>query len=228
MTNTLHCRSVRENLWEYVAGSLAEGHRDAISRHLRDCVECASHRAEVRSLRMGLKSLPAHEVSPLLETRLQVVASRERSRRLRRIGFAARMNELGEELRLLFDNLLRPLAVPAAGGVLASCLCFGMIVDNLHVHATTMQDVPVGLYSQVSIENLSPFTVGGKDMMVMLSVDENGKVTDFTVPQGNATPDELNQIGNLVLYSTFIPARAFGQRVSSKVLVAIQHVNIQG
>jgi hypothetical protein len=48
------------------------------------------------------------------------------------------------------------------------------------------------------------------------------------VPQGNATPDELNQIGNLVLYSKFIPAQAFGQRVSSKVLVAIQHVNIKG
>jgi len=228
MMQTLNCRSVRGNLWEYVAGSLAEAERNLVAAHLSDCPDCDARRVEARTMRMGLKSLPAHGLSPLLGTRLQVVASRERSRRLRRQDFAAWMKELGEELRLVFDNFLRPLAVPAAGGVLASCLCFGVIVDTLHVHQSYAADIPVGLYSQVAIENLSPFTVGDKDMMVLLSIDETGKVTDFTVPQGNATPDEMNQIGNLVLYSTFIPARAFGQRVSSKVLVAIQHVNIKG
>ena len=229
MMETLNCRSVRVNVWEYVAGTLAEAEREIVSQHLGECRDCAAHRAEVRSLQMGLKSLPAHNLSPMLETRLQVIASRERSRRLRRLDLAAWLREMRAEFRLLFDNLLRPLAVPAAGGLLASCLCFGVIVDNLHIHQSFANDIPVGLYSQVSIENLSPFSVGGKEnVMVLLNVDENGQVTDFTVPQGNATPDELNQIGNLVLYSTFIPARAFGQRVSSKVLVAIQHVNIKG
>ncbi len=226
---TLNCRSVRVNVWEYVAGTLAEEEHDAVSQHLSDCRECAAHRADVRSVQIGLKNLPAYQLPPLLEMRLKVIASRERARRVRRLDWAAWMRELREEFRLLFDNLLRPLAVPAAGGLLASCLCFGMIVDNLHIHPSLVNDIPVGLYSQVSIENLSPFSVGGNDnVMVLLNVDENGKVTDFTVPQGTATPDELNQIGNLVLYSTFIPARAFGQRVSSKVLVAIQHVNIHG
>ncbi len=222
------CRSVRADLWEYVAESLPGAERDAVSQHLSDCPDCASHRAEVRSMRMGLKSLPAQTLSPLLRTRVQVIASRERSRRVRRLDFAAWLRELKTELRLVFDNLLRPLAVPAAGGVLASCLCFGVIADSLHVRQAAGRDIPVSLFSQVTLENISPFTVGGKDMMVMLNVDENGKVTDFTVPQGKATPDEMNQIGNLVLYSSFIPARAFGQRVSGKILVAIQHMNIKG
>lgn len=229
MKETLNCRSVRVHVWEYVAGTLPEAERDAVAAHLSACRDCDAHRADVRSLRMGLKSLPAHHLSPLLKTRLQVVASRERARRLRRLDFAACVRDIRQELRLVFDNLLRPLAVPVAGGLLASCLCFGVIVDNLRVHQSDLNDVPVGLYSQVSLENVSPFSVQGTDnVMVLLNVDENGKVTDFTVPRGNATPDELNQIGNLVLYSTFIPARAFGQRISSKVLVAIQHVNIKG
>jgi hypothetical protein len=37
----------------------------------------------------------------------------------------------------------------------------------------------------------------------------------------------MREIGNLVLYSTFIPATAFGQRVSGKILVGINHINVR-
>jgi hypothetical protein len=53
-------------------------------------------------------------------------------------------------------------------------------------------------------------------------------VTDFEVPQGTSSPDELREIGNLVLYSSFSPATAFGQRVAGKILVNIHHINIRG
>ncbi len=227
MMQTLNCRSVRGRLWEYVAGTLRETERGPVAVHLHDCEDCDRLRAEYRSVRLGLKSLPAKKPSPLLETQLRVVASRERARRLQRMDFAGWMKELRIELRLAFDNVLRPLAVPAAGGVLASCLCFGMIVDTLHLHAAEAKDVPTALFAQATIETLSPFTVGEKDTMVMLRVDENGRVTDFSVPRGRATADELSQIGNLVLYSTFLPARAFGQRVSSNMLVEIQHMDVK-
>ena len=228
MPETITCRTVQAALWEFVSARLEADEREAIAFHLNDCAKCAARRAEIRSVRTALKSLPEKFASPLLQTKLRVVASRERARRLRRMDWATRRKNFREEFRLVFDNLVRPMAMPAMGGVLASCLCFGMLVDKLHMHATSGTDVPVSLFSEATLENGSPFTVAGKDVVVMLNVDENGKVTDFTVPQGDATPDQMNQIGNLVLYSTFVPARAFGQRISSKVLVAIQHVNIKG
>ena len=38
------------------------------------------------------------------------------------------------------------------------------------------------------------------------------------------SPEQMHDIGNLVLYSTFRPATAFGQRVSGKILVGIHHI----
>jgi hypothetical protein len=139
------------------------------------------------------------------------------------------MAELRSRARLIFDNLLRPIAVPAAGGMLASFLCFGAIVDTLHIHPEWQNDIPVGLFTVATIDDASPFSVNGKDVIVQLTIDEKGAVSDFEVPQGAvSSPDDLREIGNLVLYSSFIPATAFGQRVTGKVLVNIHHINIRG
>jgi hypothetical protein len=224
----LNCKSVRETLWDYSAGTLDETDRHIVDSHICECRECYLHRAETRSLRSGLKSLPALSVSPLLRTRLRVIASRERSRQALRQTLATRLAELRSKAKLLFDNLLKPIAVPAAGGMLASFLCFGAIVDTLHVHPEWQNDIPVGLYTQVTIDDVSPFSVNGNDVMVELTVDKDGSVSDYELPQGAGSPDEMREIGNLVLYSSFVPATAFGQRVTGKILVNIHHINIRG
>jgi hypothetical protein len=80
----------------------------------------------------------------------------------------------------------------------------------------------------VTMDDVSPFSVGGKDVLVQLTVDRNGLVSDFELPQGTASPEELKEIGNLVLYSSFTPATAFGQPVTGKRLVLINHINVRG
>ena len=59
----------------------------------------------------------------------------------------------------------------------------------------------------------------GHDVMVQLTVDHRtAMVSDFEVPQGSRrSPEELQEIGNLVLFSTFTPATAFGQPVTGKI-----------
>lgn len=228
MIEELNCESVRETLWDYAADTLDGTDRILVDSHLRDCRECYLHRAETRSLRTGLKSLPSMSVSPLLQMKLRVIASRERSRQELRRTVATRFAEFRSKLKLTFDNLLKPIAVPAAGGMLASFLCFGVIVDTLHVYPEWQNDIPVGLYTQVAIDDVSPFACEGKDVIVQLTIDQNGTVSDFEVPQGSGSPEEMREIGNLVLYSSFVPATAFGQRVTGKVLVNIHHINIRG
>jgi hypothetical protein len=223
----LNCKSVRESLWDFMTENLQGEERASVTRHLEDCRECDLHRAEVRSLRLGFKGLPRKEVSPLLGTRLRVIASRERSRQMIRRDLTARIAEMGARVRLMFDNLLRPIAVPAAGGILASLFCFGVIVDTLHVPPDWDNDIPIGLYTNVILDDVTPFSVGGNDVMVQLTVDSNGRVSDFTVPSGDASSEQLREIGNLVFYSSFIPATAFGQRVSGKILVGINHINVR-
>jgi hypothetical protein len=227
---TMSCKAVRESLWDYTSGILAEEERAGIESHLSDCRECVLHRVEVRSMRSGLRHLPSVNVPELLNTRLRVLASRDRSRRLVRRDFASWLTEQKFRLRLVFDNLFRPFALPAAGGILASCLCFGTVVDTLHVGPEWQNDLPLGISSEVAIDELSPFSCDGKDVMVQLSVDSDGKVTDFELQpeRSHASPEELHEIGNLVLYSKFSPAVRLGRPVASKRLFYIQHSSVKG
>ena len=229
MMNELNCSAVRSSLWDYTSGTIDERDRAEIESHLRECRECVLHRGEVRSLRQGLNNLPALGVPELLNTRLRVLASRDRSRRLERRDFASWVAEQGSRFRLFFDNLLRPFAVPAAGGILASVLCFGTVLDTLHVMPEWDNDIPLGISTEVAIDELSPFSCGGHDVKVQLSVDSTGNVTDYELPDsGHASPEELQEIGNLVLYSSFSPAVRAGRAVASKRFVIISHISVKG
>jgi hypothetical protein len=229
----MNCSSVHGALWDYAAGTLGKSEVHGVAMHLEDCRECALHRAEVRSLRTGLKSLGEKNVSALLATRLRVIASRERSRLLLRRDLAARLRDLRASAALVFDHLLRPFAVPAAGGILASFFCITMIVDTLHFHPEWQPDIPIELFSQVAIDGMSPFSVDGPDVTLQVTVDASGAVSDFELPADgnqvrNASPEEMKEIGNMVIFSTFTPATSFGQKVSGKILVGSRHINIRG
>ena len=222
----LACKFVRGSMWDLAAGALTDAARTALLEHVEACPDCLRHQLEAKSLRSGLSHLPMRAVPSLLNTRLRVLASRERQRAELRRDWKGRLRESSWGLIQLFDNLLKPFAVPAAGGLLASVLCFGIIVDSLQVSRDIGYDIPVGLYTEVMIDELTPFGFHGHDVMLQLTVDSQGKVTDFEVMQAEGSSlDEVRDIGNLVMFSTFTPATRFGQRVSSKMLFAIRHVS---
>jgi len=245
----LNCKTVRANLWDYATQVRAGSGDDCgrmlescemtsidprlIDAHLDTCRDCDRCLADVSSVRKGFRHLPVQAVPPLVETRLQVLASRERSRQLLRLNPAAWLRDKLSGAMMAFDNFLRPYAVPAAGGLMASCLCFSLIARTLEFrpYIAGEDDMPIGLYTAVTFD-ASPFSFPGKDVTVELTVDANGAVTDFTPitqPDGSQpTQEELRQIAGLVLYSAFTPATAFGQRVSSKRLFALHHLDFAG
>lgn len=226
------CKAVRPGLWDYAAHKLPASERDAIDAHLDLCRECDRAFADVSSLRTGFRNLPVQPVPPIVQTKLQITASRERSRQLLRLDPGAWMRDKLASAMMRFDNFLRPYAVPATGGLLASCLCFSLIAHTLQLRPSMMEnldnDMPIGLFTEMTIDDVSPFSFSKKDITVQVTVDAEGHVTDYALPQGaNPTPEELKEIGGLVLYSTFTPATRFGQRVSSKRLFAISHLDVQ-
>jgi hypothetical protein len=165
--------------------------------------------------------LPVAPAPADLSARLRVIASHERQRRLHRHLWLDR-------LRLEIDHLFKPLAVPAAGGLLSSVILFSVLMNTLNVQQYLRKDIPLGLYTQVSVNNLSPFAGNGGDVIVEVTIDAHGGVSDFSVPSGKVSSEQLRQIGNLLLFSTFSPATAYGQPVSGKILVALHHINIRG
>jgi hypothetical protein len=237
MMEELNCKTVRQNLWDYAAQSLAQSGNDVIpaqmdaeqmDTHLDLCRDCDRCLADVSSLRTGFRHLPVQTLPPLVATKLQVIASRERSRRLLRMDPGAWLRDRLSSAMMAFDHFLRPFAVPATGGLLATCLCFALIAHTLQLRPYLAgDDTPFGLFSDMTIDDVSPFSYPGKDVTVQVTVDADGKVADYTMAQGTPpTPEEFEQVGNLLLYSTFIPAMRSGERVSSKRLLAIRHYNV--
>jgi len=222
------CATIRESIWDYLSGGLSAPVRAGIECHLKLCRECEIYRAEVQSLRAGLRHLPLRRVPSTVQARLFGIARREHARHLASQNFSTWRVGLETRIRQFFDNLLKPFAVPAAGGILTSFLCFGVIVNTLHLPPEWDEDMPVGYSTEVTIDELTPFSFSGRDVLVKLTVDASGRVTNYEPQESNPTAEELQEIGNLVLYSTFTPATRLGRPVASKRLFSIRHLRGKG
>ncbi len=79
----------------------------------------------------------------------------------------------------------------------------------------------------MSIANPSPFAFNGlilrreappQDVMVELTIDESGTVSDYSIPSGKLSNDEMRDVRNFLLFTSFKAATAFGRPVPSKML----------
>jgi hypothetical protein len=194
---------------------LREPERAAVMQHLADCANCRRHDRELRSVSMALKEATPRRPPLDLTYRLRVLASHERVRMLKG-------SDWWSTIRFRLNQILRPLAVPAAGGILSSLLFFAILTPSFTVHAANQRnDVPVWGFTQVSIVNPSPFGFNGRNITVEVTVDETGAVSDYSVPGGKLTKDEMRDVANFILFTSFKSATAFGQPVSGKLLLSI-------
>jgi anti-sigma factor RsiW len=199
---------------------LRDAERAAVVQHLAECADCRQIERELRSVSMALRETPPKRPPLDLTYRLRVIASHERVRLTKGSDWWARA-------RFGFNQILRPLAVPAAGGVLFSLLFFAILTPSFTVHANTHNDVPMGLYTPAAMVSPSPFGYNGQDITVEVTVDQSGAVSDYSVPGGKLSKAEMSDVANFILFTTFNAATAFGQPVSSKLLLSITHTDVR-
>src|SRR5262249_18439005 len=161
---------------------------DNVSQHLAYCRECAARSDELFELRRALLQLPAAAPSPRLAMRLRVLASHERERRLSRSSFSAAVRDWSDRAKLVVDNLMRPLALPFAGGVLSALFLFSMLVPTLGFPHNFRNDVPTALCTQASLEEVTPFGINNDETVVELTIDDRGQITDYSIPLGKISP----------------------------------------
>ena len=166
---------------------------------------------------------------------LRVLASHERLRQLPRVNLPARLRYWGERAELLFQNLMRPMAVPLAGGVLSALLLFGMLVPSLIFRHNLGDDLqlatssdpegrlveslpadgsPTWLWKEDSPRLESANAVNTRDETVLvLTIDETGRVANYSVSRGQLTPE----MQDIILFSRFTPATFNGKTTWGKV-----------
>jgi hypothetical protein len=85
--------------------------------------------------------------------------------------------------------------------------------------ANATVDVPTVLTTQVAVKGMAPFFGGGDDVVVDVTVDEQGRMIDYAVVAGAsalANASLRRRLENVLLFTEFTPATSFGQPMSSK------------
>ena len=233
------CERVQERISWFLDRRLAAAEREEVSAHLKSCPSCSAHLHSIETVRAALRGLNQPPVPVALATRLRVLASHERARQLAHASFSTRLRHWADSAGLLFDNLMRPLAVPFAGGILTALLLFGMLVPNLSFHHNFADDqqlwstsapggrlveslpgsgAPTWFWTGNSpepwLDSSNPI-VDGDDTVLELTIDARGYVSDYSVSHGQLTPE----MQSIILWSQFTPATQYGRPTSGKASI---------
>jgi len=127
----MSCQNVQELISLLLDGKLPERGRENVLAHTRVCRECGTHLESWRTQRAILRKMAQAPVPDALAASLSVMASHERERQLARVSIRARVRRLAANINLVFDNLMRPVALPLTGGLLSALLLFGLMMPSL-------------------------------------------------------------------------------------------------
>ncbi len=234
----MSCQSVQERISWFLDRPMPDAERELLSAHLESCPSCSAYLYSIENVRTALRNLGKPSVPAGLVTQLRVIASHERSRNIARSSLSARLRDWNESIGLFVDNLMRPWAVPVTGGLLSALILFGMLVPKLSFHHNFTDDLQLSMFSDPDgrlVQSLpadgaptwllttdSPrlesvnAVVSGDETVLELTIDETGRVVDYSVNRGHQLTPEMVDI---ILFSRFTPASFNGRSTWGKKLV---------
>jgi hypothetical protein len=224
----MNCNTVQNSLSDHLDGRLSPEEREGVVMHLNRCRQCESRLQQMQRVRLALRTLPAKTPPAGLNTALHAMAARERARVL-----APRTLEpLFWRVRLWADNLMRPLALPFAGGLVSAVLLFSMLLPTFAFRPIIAgSDVPVRLFTEPAIKAQMPFSFDNDagDFVVKVIVDGQGRMADYAVVEGPSlanNPVLRRLIERKLLFTDFTPATMFGSPRQGTMYISFQREQI--
>ena len=221
----MKCSDTRPQLSSYLDGATSRDERVAVEQHLRECVQCSEYASQLRRTHALVAAVGRKPAPPDLALRLRVALSQE-------IAASKRSRWTGVLVR--WENVFNAFMVPAAAGVVTAVIVFGLLIGYLVPSAMRpSNDVPTMLYTPPEV-TFSPFglsmgALDGDSLVVEAYVDANGRVTDYKVLSGSdKTKDLTPELKNMLIFTTFKPATAFGQPTSGTAVLSFSNVQVKG
>jgi hypothetical protein len=185
---------------------------------------------DVRQIASGARRLPKLQAPREVTSRLLVMASREAARRRRLRSPRALFEYFRSEVRLRVDNVMKPVALPVAGGFVSALLLFAMLVPSLLVQHAIVGDVPTNLTTRASLASSISFAVSDDEIVVDVSIDEYGRVSSYSIPAGQGWAEDpilVRSIENTLLMTRFTPATLFGQPASGRTRITLRRSQVE-
>ncbi|MBI5281711.1 MAG: zf-HC2 domain-containing protein [Candidatus Solibacter usitatus] len=205
-----------------MSGLVPESEQLPLRRHLAGCRDCSLHAGQLDLVRHALRARPVRPMPAHLAFSLRAMASREAARRRRYATFNAWLRHRLDHISLSINNLMRPIALPAAGGLASAVILFSMVMTNFQgIVRDHHNDVPLAIATNPSMKALL-LDVSDAEIAVDVFVDENGRVIDYSFPEGfgtDNTSEMRRKLENSLLFTEFNPATTFGQPTSGWVRV---------
>lgn len=238
----MKCNTVHTKLAAYlddaVTGAVHVQERVQIREHLDACAPCRAELERFRKLAV-LLSRHARTAPPVdLAVRIKVAAAQSKASQ----DWSSRVRDRAE---ILLDNVLRPLTVPATGGVFSALLVFvlalQMILPGTTVRAV-QNDVPTNLMRPAALISLSEYPQNWAaeqqhdieltlphGILLDVSVDSHGQMMDYQILSGPDSPELRHQLDQILLFSRFSPMLSFGHPTAGgHVMISFDAVRVRG
>jgi anti-sigma factor RsiW len=231
----MNCRDAARRLPGYVDGAIPAQDHAIVRAHLSVCGSCRDLLESYRRLSMCLANMEPVAVPADLVMRIRVQAAHS-------VSPWVRFRRACSRALLSFQDVFKPLAVPATGGILTALVVFVLVVQNVLIGVPmgiVANDLPLNLVLPARLEGLAPFTVPGvvateghPDSGVLVleaTLNAQGEVVSYNILSGPNDVAVKHQIDQVLLFSRFRPELSFGRPTDGgRVLLSFSEVRVHG
>jgi hypothetical protein len=227
------CAAVQRAFSDYLDGAVSGRAMQEIARHIDGdgsgegggCGACAREFAAWRATHEAVSALGPAKAPSDLGLKLRLAISREQVRR------ASRWTD---RVGLAWDNAVRPMLLQVSAGLVGTIVLVGSIgLLAAPPQAVEANDEPLSavtaphyLYSTVLPGAI--VTANDAAILVEASVDNTGRVYDYSIVSGPEDGAVRQQVARQLLGSVYQPASVFGLPVRGRVLVTFSGISIRG
>lgn len=239
----MKCDTVRPKLAGYLddalTGKVSACERVQIGEHLSACSPCRAELQRFRKLAVLLSRVPKAVPPADLAIRIKVAAQSQPSP-----NWASRVRRFKDRADLLLDHVLRPLTVPATGGIFSAIIVFALVLQLMAPGITVQavpNDVPLNILRPAELVSLSEYPQSWSSeqheselslpqgLQVYVTVDARGQMMDYEILSGPASADLRHQLDQILLFSRFSPMKSFGRAISGgHVILNFNAVRVRG
>jgi hypothetical protein len=238
----LNCEKVLLFLPGYLDGALpADGGRftrASIHAHIQDCGPCKLELSRYQKLQQILaqteRAAPPKELG--VGIRMALARAREKSNP---VSWLRRVYDRADLMR---QNILAPLALPAAGGLISAIMIFTLVLPSyargpLRNLMGAIDEMPAMSFQPARIDTLAGFSVSGLGdfgskaggVIVEATVGVDGDVVDYRIVAGPDNASVRRSLDQILLLSRFHPEVSFGRRIAGgRVVMSFSSVDVKG
>ena len=221
----MKCSVAKGLMSSHLDSAVTRSQLAAVNRHLQQCAECTERYVSMQQTQSLVASLGRKAAPPDLALRLRVALSQE---------LANAQRSRWELLRVHWENAFNAIMVPATFGLVTTLIIFGVLISVLYPsQMTAANDVPTMLYTPPQLQatpfELSMGTASAEALVVEAYVGSDGRVQDYRILSAPENAQALlPELKNMLIFTTFRPATAFGQPTAGRVVLSFSKVQVKG